>query len=126
MKNKDLPSAELINKLMATSFKSPTLNKQVFLWCNQIIPQIEFVESERIKLIKLYGEDIDGNIIVPKDKEQEFINEFNQVLNADVGVDIIKFSLTEQDFEDDVCRYAKNEQYWLSAKDINTLMKFTK
>jgi hypothetical protein len=73
VKYADLPKEETVQKLVATSFESPSLNWAVYDWSEKILKHIQFLENERVKLVKRYGEaDAQGNYKVPNEKLPEF------------------------------------------------------
>ena len=126
MKHRDLPKEIVINKLISTSFDSPKTNLMVYNWCNKVLPLIQFVENERVKLIQKYGT-IDketDKISVKPDKMQEFFKEFNEVLDMDI--EIPKLELTENSFDDDKCQYPIDKSLWLTPQEIGIILNISK
>lgn len=122
MKYKDLPSEKLVQKLIATSFESPTANRKVFDWSESVLKHIRFLENERIKLVQKYGDnDGNGNYSVPKSKVKEFMEEFTTILEMEINDKIIKCPVEPSWFDDNKCNYPKNKDLWISAVEISTL-----
>ena len=117
---RDLPSVELLQKLMATSFDSPSTNKQVFDWCEAIKGFSAFRENERVKLIGQYGETVDGVTKVKSDKLNEFFDKYGQVLDMEIE-DFPKLPIDSSAFSDDKCFYPKEHELWISPKEIQIL-----
>ena len=116
----------MINKLISTSFDSPKTNLMVYNWCNKVLPLIQFVENERVKLIQRYGE-LDkktDKMSVKPDKMQEFFKEFNEVLNMDI--EMPKLELTENSFDDDKCQYPIDKALWLTPQEIGYIISLNK
>lgn len=126
MKYKELISKKLIEKLLATSFESPNNNLKVYEWCNEIMPHIDFLENERIKLVKRYGdEDKDGNISVKApEKYKEFIEKFDAVLNMDIEKQIPKCPIEKDWFDNEKCNFAKDKALWISPAEIGIILKY--
>lgn len=122
MKYRDLPNEKLLNKILATSFKSPKTNLDVYNWCNSVLPAVRFVENERIKLIQKYGDKNadNGNISVPNEKIAAFMNEFNSVL--DMEVEIPTFDFTAEMFDDEKCCFSIEKTLWLTPQEIGFLI----
>lgn len=98
----------------------------VYNWCNKVLPLIQFVENERVKLIQKYGT-IDketDKISVKSDKMQEFFKEFNEVLDMDI--EIPKLELTENSFDDDKCQYPIDKSLWLTPQEIGIILNISK
>lgn len=126
MKYRDLPKEIVINKLISTSFDSPKTNLMVYNWCNKVLPLIQFVENERVKLIQRYGE-LDkktDKISVSPNKMQEFFKEFNEVLDMDI--EMPKLELTENSFDDDKCQYPLDKALWLTPQEIGYIISLNK
>lgn len=120
MTYRDLPSNDLVQKLMATSFDSPSTNKKVFDWCNAVLPLIQFKENERIKLIEKHGEKTETGMGVRPSKLNDFFKEFNAVLDMEIEY-IPEIPITENSFEDEKCSYPLDKALWINAKDISVL-----
>ena len=122
MKYKELPSEKLIQKLIATSFESPSANRKVYDWCESVLSHIRFLENERIKLVKKYGSDNgDGNISVPKNQYRQFFSEFNKILEMDIESEIEDCPVKKEWIDDEKCSYPKEKELWISAKEIELL-----
>ncbi len=128
MKYKDLPKEITINKLISTSFNSPSVNRKVFNWCNQVLLPIKFLESERVKLVHKYGtvDKESGNITVPNSKIKDFSKDFAEVMEMDIQDKISDFPLEESSFEDENCEYPKTKELWLSPAEIGHLLDLMK
>ena len=123
MKYKELPSEKLIEKLISTSFESPSSNRKVFEWCNKVSKHVRFLENERIKLVQKYGKDSEnGSVSVPKEKLNDFFQEFSKILEMDIDENIEKCPVKEDWFEDDKCLYPKDKNLWISPKEIRDLI----
>ena len=120
MKYQDLPSEEIIVKLISTSFENPMLNYQIYKWGNAILPLIKFRESERVKLIKKYGSETEQGIRVLTENIDKFREEYIKVLEMDITEELPKLNLNESDFES--CCYPKEKSMWLNAKEIATII----
>lgn len=115
-----LPSMELVQKLMATSFGEPNANWEVFKWCKAVQPMIEFRENERIKLVQKYGESHDGKVQVKSENMKLFADGFSKIMNAEVP-DFKPLPLGMDNFHDGRCFYSMEERMWLNAKDLETI-----
>ncbi len=122
MTYRDLPPQELTQKLMATSFGSPSMNKKVFDWCNAVYTLIQFRENERVKLVEKYGEKTDDGMVVKSNRLTEFFKEYNEVLDMAIESEIPSMPLNEDSFNDDSCCYPKDKELWISPKEIAILM----
>ncbi len=122
MKYRDLPQKELIQKLMATSFDSPSTNKKVFDWCNAVSPMIAFRENERVKLIEKYGENRGDVFAVKPENMADFRKEYNDVLEMETE-NIPILPINEESFDDESCCYPKDKELWISPKEISILME---
>ncbi len=121
MTYRNLPQQELIQKLMATSFGSPSTNKKVFDWCNAVSPMITFRENERVKLIEKYGENRGDVFAVKPENMADFLREFNEVLDMETDKLPI-LPINEASFDDESCCYPKDKELWISPKEIAILM----
>lgn len=122
MTYRDLPSNELIQKLMATSFDSPSTNKKVFDWCSVVLPLVRFRENERIKLIEKHGEKTETGMGVMPSKLNDFFKDFDRVLDMEVE-QLPEFPISLESFEDEKCFYPKDKELWISPKEIEILFK---
>jgi hypothetical protein len=124
VKYADLPKEETVQKLVATSFESPSLNWAVYDWSEKILKHIQFLENERVKLVKRYGEaDAQGNCKVPNEKLPEFRKVFAELLNTEIPETIEKCPITKESFSDGKCCYPKEKELWISPIEIYTLLK---
>lgn len=123
MKYKELPSKIIVEKATATSFETPSKNRKVLDWGDDVLGHIRFVEHERIKLIKRYGnDDGNGNLKVPKEKLNEFAEKFKEVLETDIE-NYIPCPIERDWFHDEVCTYPEEKKLWISAAEISRLCK---
>lgn len=123
MKYKEIPSELTIQKLLATSFESPSANRKVYNWASNILPHIHFLENERIKLVKKYGiKDNKNGFFVPKSKYPEFWNEFKNILEMDIEGTIEDCPIKEDWFDDDKCSYPKEKELWITPKEIGSIL----
>lgn len=122
MKYKDLPSEKLVQKLLATSFESPTANRDVYDWCDSLLKHIRFLENERVKLVKKYGEGTDGNFKVSKEKLQDFMQEFEKLRDMEINERIGKCPITRDWFDDDKCSYPEEKILWITPREIGILV----
>lgn len=124
MKYKQLPSKTTISKLLATAFESPAANRDVYNWCQEALKHIEFLESERVKLIQKYGKDDGkGNFSVLPENRIKFFNEFGKVLEMDIDVEIRECPVKQSWFNDDKCSYPKNKELWVTPQEIGQFEK---
>ncbi len=121
MTYRNLPQQELIQKLMATSFGSPSTNKKVFDWCNAVSPMITFRENERVKLIEKYGENRGDVFAVKPENMADFLSEYNAVLDMETDK-LPVLPISEESFDDESCCYPKDKELWISPKEIAILM----
>lgn len=123
MKYKDLPNERLIQKLLATSFESPSANRQVYDWCEEILLSVRFLENERVKLVKKYGEDDGrGNTKVSQKNYKAFVDEFDALLNMDIDKEISNCPIKRDWFDDDKCSFAQEKQLWLTPSEIGKIL----
>ena len=127
MKYKQLPSEKLIQKLIATSFNSPSKNRNVYDWGNEVLHHIKFLENERIKLVQKYGKDDGkGNLSVLKEKYNDFFKEFKEILEMELNEEVPVCPISEDWFDDDCCQYSSNKEMWLTPAEIGMLIDFNK
>ena len=98
--NSVLINAEGLERVIGPFQMKYTLIKQL----NNFKSDIELIEKERIELIKKFGiqdGDNESNIRVPKEKEDDFFVEFNNVLDIESSSNLIyiKSSLFEEFLE---------------------------
>lgn len=122
MKYKDIPSEKLVQKLLATSFESPTANRDVYDWCDSLLKHIRFLENERLKLIKKYGEEVRGGLRVPTEKEHDFWEEFNPIKDMEINEEIKKCPIQRDWFTDEKCQYPDEKELWISPSEIGILI----
>ena len=123
MKYKDLPSEKLLQKLLETSFESPSKNRDVFNWCESIMKHVKFLESERRKLVQKYGSD-DGNgtFTVTPENMKTFQKEFYDLLEMDIDSQLKHCPIKEDWFDDEKCSYPKNKEMWITPQEIGKLI----
>lgn len=128
MKYKDIPSVEVTSKLIQVSFSSPSKNLSMFRLFEQLKSHQSYIENERNKLIRKYGEQTkDGNYAVSKKEAlDKFFLEFNATLDAEIPDNIECPNIKEEDFSDDNCFYPIDKTMWPNAKDIATFLNFCK
>ena len=125
MKYRDLISEQVLVKLIACSFKSPTLNKNVFDFY-QVCHQLNaFIDNEKMKLCDQYGEMVaPGEYKIPLDNRDKFYNEYNKWLDSDIEDEIPKLRVDENSFDDDKCVYPRDKYLWMNAKDISEVTAY--
>ena len=124
MKYKSLPSEKLVQKLLATSFESPSANRQVYDWADSILKHIRFLENERVKLVRKYGEE-DGNcnIKVKQSQMKDFMDEFSSILEMEINEKIKECPISKDWFDDEKCRYPKDKELWVTPNEIGMFEK---
>lgn len=123
MKYKELPSEKLVQKLLATSFESPSANRKVYNWSESVLKHIRFLEGERIKLIKKYGEeDGKGGFYVKNVNMDKFWKEFNEILEMKIDENVQDCPVKEDWFDDEKCSYPKEKELWITPKEIKSLI----
>ncbi len=127
MKYKDLPKQETIKKLLLVSFSTPQKNRMNADWCNKVLPSINFLETERIKLIRKYGEENKdtGVLSVKKENLNLFAEMFCKVMETEIDEDLT-YPLSLDDFDDDKCEYYEDKKMWLNGSELNSIIKFIK
>lgn len=123
MKYKELPSEKLVQKLLATSFESPSANRKVYNWSESVLKHIRFLERERIKLVQKYGEkDQKGGMTVTKDNFGRFQEEFFNLTETEIDEPVLECPIKEDWFDDEKCSYPKEKELWITAKEIKKLI----
>lgn len=124
MKYKELPSEKLVQKLLATSFESPSANRKVYNWSESVLKHIRFLEGERIKLVQKYGKkDQNGGMTVTKENMNKFQKEFIDLLEMDIDMPVMECPIKEDWFDDEKCSYPKDKELWATPKEIGSLIK---
>lgn len=124
MKYKDLPSEKLIQKLIATSFETPSANREVYDWCEAVLKHIKFIENERVKLVQKYGKDDgNGNFTVTEENKPKFFSEFKDLIEMEINEAIPDCPVKQSWFEDSRCSYAKNKDFWITPAEIGQFDK---
>ena len=118
-----LPTRESCIKLMAISFSSPQKNLTVYRFCNKVVGFLEFVETERSKIVKKYGDptEKEGEYFIPKPRQEEYNREIKELYGTRTD-EPLELGLTEEDFE--MCHYPNDERMWLSAGEIMIFLGF--
>lgn len=123
MKYKDLPSEKILRKLLATSFESPSANLKVFEWVNDISKHVQFLENERIKLVRKYGKETEhGEFRVSPENINSFSKDFNEVLNMEIENKIEKCPIEKEWFDDEKCQFSIEKEMWLSPAEIGKIL----
>ena len=124
LKYKSLPSEKLVQKLLATSFESPSANRQVYDWADSILKHIRFLENERVKLVRKYGEE-DGNcnVKVKQSQMKDFMDEFSSILEMEINEKIKECPISKDWFDDEKCRYPKDKELWVTPNEIGMFEK---
>lgn len=124
MKYKSLPSEKLVQKLLATSFESPSANRQVYDWADSILKHIRFLENERVKLVRKYGEEDENcNVKVKQSQMKDFMDEFSSILEMEINEKIKECPISKDWFDDEKCRYPKDKELWVSPNEIGMFEK---
>lgn len=127
MKYKDLIRTNISVKLSTVSFSSPKKNLEVFKFIQSIRPHQEFYDIELGKMLQKYGEPVPDNpgrfAICGKENVDGYNNALNELLDIDID-NIYPLNLTIDDFDDNVCTYPDDKSFWLSANDIDAILKF--
>lgn len=124
----ELPKREVLQKLLSVSFNTPRKNLEVYKFCDTLTKHINYMENERLKLIKKYGEP-DSNDptlykIAPNTEGMKmFFQEWNPLIGMEIDEDIIPLPLSEDDFADN-CSYMHEKENWLSGMEIATVLRF--
>lgn len=127
MKYKQLPSEKLIQKLLSTSFESPSANRDVYNWSESVLKHIKFLENERIKLVMQYGKDDGtGNCSVKSENYETFFNKFKDILEMEIDEDVEKCPIQSNWFDDEKCEYPKDKKMWITPNEIGILLNFNK
>lgn len=127
MTYKDLIKTNISVKLSMVSFCSPKKNLEVFKFIQSIRLYQEFRDIELDKMLQKYGKptpDKPGTFII---HGQENIDAYNEALDElfQIGIDdIYPLDLTIDDFDNDSCTYPDDKSFWLSANDIDAILKF--
>lgn len=109
------------------SFASPKKNLEVFKFIQSIEPHQKFFDTEVGKLIQKYGVEIPDNPGRFSIRGQENVDAYNKALSelSEIDMDnIYPLNLTVEDFDDNVCSYPDDKSFWLSANDIDAILKF--
>lgn len=124
MKYKSLPSEKLVQKLLATSFESPSANRQVYDWADSILKHIRFLENERVKLVRKYGEEDENcNVKVKQSQMKDFMDEFSSILEMEINEKIKECPISKDWFDDEKCRYPKDKELWVTPNEIGMFEK---
>lgn len=124
LKYKSLPSEKLVQKLLATSFESPSANRQVYDWADSILKHIRFLENERVKLVRKYGEEDENcNIKVKQSQMKDFMDEFSSILEMEINEKIKECPIRKDWFDDEKCRYPKDKELWVTPNEIGMFEK---
>lgn len=124
LKYKSLPSEKLVQKLLATSFESPSANRQVYDWADSILKHIRFLENERVKLVRKYGEEDENcNIKVKQSQMKDFMDEFSSILEMEINEKIKQCPISKDWFDDEKCRYPKDKELWVTPNEIGMFEK---
>lgn len=124
----ELPKREVLQKLLSVSFNTPRKNLEVYKFCDTLTKHINYMENERLKLIKKYGEPDSENPALYKispntEGMRMFLQEWNPLIEMEIDEDIKPLSLSENDFSDN-CSYAPEKENWLSGIDIAMILSF--
>lgn len=124
LKYKSLPSEKLVQKLLATSFESPSANRQVYDWADSILKHIRFLENERVKLVRKYGEEDENcNVKVKQSQMKDFMDEFSSILEMEINEKIKECPISKDWFDDEKCRYPKDKELWVTPNEIGMFEK---
>ena len=124
LKYKSLPSEKLVQKLLATSFESPSANRQVYDWADSILKHIKFLENERVKLVRKYGEEDENcNVKVKQSQMKDFMDEFSSILEMKIKEKIKECPISKDWFDDEKCRYPKDKELWVTPNEIGMFEK---
>ena len=101
---------ELVSRLIEKEFSAKTSIKLKLL-ARETSKYVDMYEEERIKLVKKYGSDVGGQVIVPQDSEhwEDFVKELADVANQQV--DVLFPEITEEEL-------TANPDVNLSARDL--------
>lgn len=121
----DLLPVEITAKLIATSFDDPSINLWAYKLYKSLLDYQEFFENERNKLIVKYGNEIEnGKYQVPQCNVNEYREDLKKIISMPIDGKIPYFELTEDNFSAEHCQYSKDKEMWLSAMDINSILRF--
>lgn len=126
MKYRSIPSLNVMAKLTQVSFSTPDKNLAMYRLAESLRTHQSYIENERNKLIRKYGEPTkDGNYAVSKKEAlDKFFFEFDATLDADIPDKIECPNITEEDFQDDNCSYPIDKSMWPNAKDLASFFSF--
>lgn len=123
----DLTSRETCIKLSMVSFSSPQKNLEVYKFVCALRPFQEFFEIERSKLLQKYGTD-DGNglFTIRGEAINDFQKDLKKICDMEIEDTIPPLNLTEEDFSEVNCTYPPDKNLWMSANDIDAVLKISK
>lgn len=124
----ELPKKEVLQKLLSVSFDTPKKNLEVYKFCRAIEKHVNYLENERMKLIRKYGRADECNPILYKIKNnteemRSFLSEWNPIVEMEIDEDIAPLPLVEEDFSDN-CLYSPEKEDWLNAREIGIVLRF--
>lgn len=123
MKYRDLPTAEVTAKLIQVSFSTPSKNLQMYRLYTDLQKHQGYIENERVKLVRKYGEETKSGFAIKKQQDiEKFSADFAKILDAEIEDDIKCPDITEDDFLDENCCYPMDKTLWPNAKDIAAFM----
>lgn len=117
----DIPSSSACFKLTRVSFDSAKKNLAVFRFVRAVRGYQEYVENERNKLLEQCANKVPGKPGL-FEMTDIFREKFGEVLNMEIEEEVLPLDLNEADFEN--CQYPEDKNLWLSASDIETILKF--
>jgi len=113
MKLVDIKNAEPALRKLANAELPIKLAFQISSVIDEIDPHLSKFEEFRVSLVKKYGIETENGIEVPKDKIGEFNDEINNLLNAEITVNITPIKLDNISDVDNVK---------FSVRDLKSLM----
>jgi hypothetical protein len=105
MKYNEMLNQKMLRKLLNTSFKSPTINKAIWMFYISAKDIYEFLANE-----------------VSKTKGDE--KYLNELLQQEMDSKLPPLNLTFADFEDENCQYSDDKKLWLNPIEINAIIEW--
>ncbi len=104
---KNLLAESLLVKLMDTRFSKPSKNVAVWKYFNATVRYYEMLRGE-----------------LQNGCTEEYFAELLET--TEIETDVPCLGLTAEDFDDDVCKFSLNEQLWLNANEIASIVRYCK
>lgn len=120
----DLIKVETSVKLTMVSFSSAKKNLDVYKFAKSIEPMQSYFENERNKILQKFGKyNGDGTFTIEKPRLDDFKSAMNELVELEITDSVYCPDLSESDFSDENCQYPNDKDFWLSASDIDAILK---